>query len=324
VTPENPSVSAQELLTHREVTGHFELVAGARGVGRHIANPRVQKSGLAYAGWLAGTDPARVQVLGETESAYLASLDPATRRKNLEAFFGLRPALVVATRGERPHEDVLAAADATDSPVAVSTMRSSVSIHGIHTALDELLAARASVHGVLVEIHGVGTLLLGPSSIGKSECALVLVERGHRLVADDAVELSRIPRGDVVGRPAALLRHHLEIRGLGILNVRDLYGATAVRESARIDLVVELERWDEGTAYDRLGLDEEFHELLGKPVSRLRMPVQPGRDMGTLLEVAARNHWLKLSGHHSARAFARKLADGLGLDLNDEKPDEHG
>jgi HPr kinase/phosphorylase len=170
------------------------------------------------------------------------------------------------------------------------------------------------MHGVMIEVHGLGILLVGPSGIGKSECALVAIERGHRLVADDRVELVRMPGDRIVATPSPLLQHHIEIRGLGILNVRDLFGATAVRDEAPLDLVVELCRLDdEDASFDRLGIDERTRDVLGVAIPTLSIPVYPGRDMGVLLEVAARNQLLLRAGHHSARAFARRLHAGLGI-----------
>ena len=170
------------------------------------------------------------------------------------------------------------------------------------------------MHGVMIEVHGLGILLVGPSGIGKSECALVLIERGHRLVADDRVELVRLPGNRIVATPAPLLKHHLEIRGLGVLNVRDLFGATAVQDEAHLDLVVGLRPLEDGGEFDRLGVDEATRDILGVAIPALDVPVYPGRDMGVLLEVAARNQLLKRAGHHSAREFAERLARGLGIE----------
>ncbi len=301
-------VLVSALLAHPRLSPLVALRAGTEGLSRTVAHARVQKSGLVFAGHVTGMDPARVQVVGETEQSYLRTLDDVTRRVNIARYFALAPALTVVTRGAAPHDDLRLEAERSGAPLAVVEASSSDAIQLVHAALDELLAPRAMLHGDLVEIHGMGTLLLGPSGIGKSECALFLVERGHRLVADDRVRLTRPPRGGVVGSPEPLLQHHLEIRGLGILNVRDLYGATAVRAEVPIELVVELCPWDDAAPYDRLGIDDAFHVLLGVPVPMLRIPVRPGREMATLLEVAARNEQLKRDGHHGARAFVARLA----------------
>lgn len=301
------AVPVRAILEHPDLRTQLMLLAGEGGLDRKIGHPRVQKSGLVLVGHTQGVVPTRVQVLGETEISFLESLDPATRAARVAFLCSLHLSMIVVTRGIAPLPELAEHAEATDTPLISSPTRSSTTINTLHTVLDRMLAPRARLHGVLVEMYGVGTLLSGPSGIGKSECALFLVERGHRLVADDSVELTRLPDGVVMGAPAPLLRHHLEIRGVGILNIRDLFGATAVRDESRVDLVVELCPWRDDEAYERLGLDDQVIELLGQPISRLRIPVRPGRDMGVLLEMAARNHLLKREGVHGARRFAERL-----------------
>lgn len=313
-------IRVEALLRSDTLGGEVRLHAGGAGLGRTIDHPRVQKSGLAFAGHLPGLDPRRVQVVGETELGYLAGLTPDALERNLRAYFDVGPSLTLVTRGADPPGPMVAHAERTGSPLAVASARSSAAIHAVHAVLDRLLAPSATKHGVLVEIHGLGTLLLGPSGIGKSECALFLVERGHALVADDHVVLRRPPsalgaRVSVVGGPAPLLADHLEIRGLGVLDVRALYGFTAVREQAEIGLVVELCPWSDDEPYDRLGLDDAHCELLGVRVPLVRLPVRPGRELATLLEVAARNQILKARGHHAARAFATRLSAARGVPL---------
>jgi len=301
------SVTVRAALEHKDLRDKLVLYAGSSGLDRTIDHPRVQKSGLVLVGHTQGLVRSRVQVLGETEVSYLHSLEPAMRAERISFLCSLGISLIVVTRGVAPLPELVAAAERMGTPLVGSPTRSSTTINTLHAVLDRMLAPRARLHGVLVEMYAVGTLLIGPSGIGKSECALFLVERGHRLVADDMVELTRMPSSAVLGSPAPLLRHHLEIRGVGILNIRDLFGATAVRDEAHIDLVVELCPWREDEVYERLGLDDQVMELLGTKVSRLRIPVRPGRDMGVLLEMAARNHLLKREGVHGARRFAERL-----------------
>jgi HPr kinase/phosphorylase len=304
---EAPRVAVRDVLDHPDLKGRFSLEAGAAGLTRLVDHPRVQKSGLVLVGHTQGVVRSRVQVLGETEVSYLQSLSPELRSQRVAFLCDLGCSLLVVTRGVAPPAELVAHAERSGTPLIVSPKRSSATINDLHAVLDRLLAPRASMHGVLVEIHGVGTLLLGPSGIGKSECALFLVERGHRLVADDMVELTRLPSTDVMGAPNPLLKHHLEIRGVGVLNIRDLFGATAVRDEARVDLIVELCHWREGEPYERLGLDDQRVDLLGTSVEKLRIPVRPGRDMGVLLEISARNHLLKREGVHGARRFVEQL-----------------
>lgn len=308
-----PTTSVRTLAGCASLAPLLTVVAGEAGLDRTVDHPRVQKSGLGLVGHMRGISGSRIQILGETEISFLETLDAGTRAARVAAFLDLGLCAVVVTRGIDVPPEIVVAAERTGTPLLSASARSSATINAIHRELDELLAPRASVHGVLVDIHAVGLLLLGPSGIGKSECALFLVERGHRFVADDLVELRRAPDGQVHGRPSEVLRHHLEVRGLGILNVRDLFGATAVREEATVDLVVELCRWSDDGVYERLGLDDPTMELLGVPVPKLEIPVNAGRDMGVLLEVAARNQLLKRAGLHGARRFAGDLAAHMGL-----------
>ncbi len=308
--PPGPAATARELVILPPIAELLRVVAGAEGLDRPLTHPRIQKSGLVFAGHLHGVVPSRVQIFGETELTYLETLTPELRRERAALLFSLEPSLVVLTRDVQPPAEIVEAAVRTGTPLAVARARSSQAIAALHAALDGLLAPREWRHGVLVEVYGVGILLTGPSGIGKSECALFLVERGHRLVADDRVEIMSAPDGSLVGRPAPLLRHHLEIRGLGILNIRDLFGATAVRDEATLHVVVDLRSFERHEDVDRLGIDDVMTLVLGQDVPLVTIPVRPGRDMGVLLEVAARNQLLRRSGHHGARSFVERLEKG--------------
>jgi HPr kinase/phosphorylase len=314
IPPAATPTSARALLEHANLKKLLRLVAGESGLDRPIDHPRIQKSGLVLAGHKHGIAPSRVQILGETEISFLESLPAELRRERVDGLFAMRLSCVIVTRGVEVLPELLEGARRTETPLLVAQLRSSAAITSLHAALDRLLAPREQRHGVMVEIHGIGTLLLGESAIGKSECALFLVERGHRFVADDQVWLTRLPNNQVTAAPAPLLKHHLEIRGLGILNVRDLFGATSVWDEAVVDLVAELCPWREDDHYDRLGLDSLTETILGVEIPKLRIPVRPGRDMAVILEVAARNELLKAAGHHAARDFARRLSKQLGLD----------
>ncbi|RLB53659.1 MAG: HPr(Ser) kinase/phosphatase [Deltaproteobacteria bacterium] len=314
--PETVSVGA--LLQHDGLEGFVPVHAGAEGLSRAISHPRVQKSGLALVGHFAGIVATRVQILGNTEISFLESLDAKARDERVAGLFELGLSLVVVTRGGEPLPELVVHATRTGTALVATEYRSSRSITAVHCALDELLATTTTRHGVLVDIHGVGVLLVGPSGIGKSECALFLVERGHRLVADDQVILAVTPDGHIDGRPPSLLRDHLEVRGIGILNMRDLFGATAVRRQKHVELIVELFVGREGDEYERLGIDDQSQEILGVELPMLRIPIRPGRNMGVILEVAARNHLLKQSGHHSGRRFVEDLAEELGVETPPE------
>jgi HPr kinase/phosphorylase len=195
----------------------------------------------------------------------------------------------------------------------MSAARSSRTINMLHGVLDEKLAPTTTLHGVLVDVFGIGLLLIGKSGIGKSECAVELVLRGHRLVADDVVKCEWRPPGMVFGAPADMLRHHIEVRGLGVLNIKDLFGVTAVRDRKRIDIVVQLDEWDETREYDRLGVDDQHFIILSTAVRLVTVPVRPGRDMGAMLEMAARNELLRRAGKHSARELLARLEENAGL-----------
>ncbi len=304
-------VTAAELAADPELSVVLRKVAGDSGMARPIRHPRVQKSGLALAGHFFGVVPTRVQVLGETELSYLDALGGEQRSQAARGFFSLGLSSVVVTSNHEPGRALTAAAEATGTPLFVSEGRSSRTINAIHAVLDDRLAPQTSVHGVLVDVFGVGLLLLGKSGIGKSECALELVLRGHRLIADDIVKCEWRPPGIVFGAPADLLRHHIEVRGLGVLNIKALFGVTSVREKKRIDVVVRLDEWEADAEYDRLGLDEKFHTILGTPIRELIVPVRSGRDMGTILEIAARNELLRKAGTNSSLEFMGRLEQQL-------------
>lgn len=311
-----PTLLVSELLGDPELRVRLTLVAGHEGQDRVVAHPRIQKPGLLLVGHTHGVVPTRIQILGETETSYLLKLAPDERARAIRTFFSPRFALVVVTADDAAVRAALAhEADATGTPLAVSESRSSHTIAALHHVLDERLAPRTVIHGVLVDVFGQGLLLLGPSGIGKSECALELVMRGHRLVADDVVHCDWRPPGLVYGGAASLLRDHIEVRGLGVLNVKSLFGVTAARERKRIHLVIRLEPWADDSQYDRMGVDDRFTDILGVPIREVVLPVRPGRSIASILEVAARNELLRLSGVHSARDFFGTLSRTL---LGDE------
>lgn len=300
-------ISVANVLGEPRLGAMTEIVAGHEGLTRSIDHPRVQKPGLALAGHAHGVVPTRVQILGETEITYLEGMPPDEQLQRANGLFKLGLSLVIVTRGVSPPRSLLQAAQETDTPLAIARPRSSRLIQVVHSVLDALLAPSETRHAVLMDVHGIGTLLLGPSGIGKSECALFLVERGHRLVADDQVVLSVLPSEKIIGRAPPPLRNHLELRGIGIINVRDLFGANSVRAEKTLQLVVELCPWDSEEPFERLGLDDSTLEIMGIELPMLRIPVRPGRNMAVILEVAARNHILKASGRDGAQRFIQTL-----------------
>jgi HPr kinase/phosphorylase len=302
-----PKLTVRQLAEDPQLAVRLRQLAGEAGLDRPLRHPRVQKNGLALVGHHQGVVPTRVQVIGETELSYLDSLDHDARSIAARGFFSLGLSCVVVTGGQDPPRVFVTAADATGTPLFVSEARSSRTINSLHDVLDDRLAPQTQLHGVLVDIYGVGILLLGKSGIGKSECALALVMRGHRIVADDVVRCDWRPPGMVFGQPAELLRHHIEIRGLGVLDIRELFGVTAVSERARLELVVQLCEWNEKEEFDRLGVEDLHHTILGTPIRELRVPVRPGRDMGSIIEMAARNELLRRDGRHTAHEFLHKI-----------------
>lgn len=282
------------------------LCAGQGGLHREIGSARIQKPGLALAGYLAQIKLDRVQILGQTEMSYLESLGEEAP-KRVEALLSLGVVCVIVTAGVAPPLYLRQLADQLQIPVFATPLLSSLFIERITGFLRGALAERTSTHGVLVDVNGVGILIVGKSGIGKSECALDLIIRGYRLVADDLVEIAKLNDGILVGRAAELTKHLMEVRGLGIINIKDLFGVASVREEKRIELVVELVEWSPDEEYDRAGLDEERRSFLGVEIPFHRLPVRPGRNMTSIIEIAAKNHLLKLQGHHSAREFQQKL-----------------
>ncbi|MEZ4227034.1 MAG: HPr(Ser) kinase/phosphatase [Polyangiaceae bacterium] len=306
------SVEVRDLLDDPNLGLNVRLLAGSGGLSRRISHPRIQKSGLALVGHMHGIVPERVQVLGETEISFALTQPPDEQQRAARGLFSMGLSCVVVTRGVDPPRPFVEEADRTATPLVVCAERSSSAITAIHTLLDERLAPRSRIHGVLVDVFEVGVLLLGKSGIGKSECAMELVMRGHRLVADDVIECDYKPPGMIFGQPAELLRHHIEVRGLGILNIKDLYGVTSIRERKRIDLIIRLELFKKEGHYDRIGLDEHHTEILGVPIREVVLPVRPGRNMSSIIEIAARDELLRQAGHHPAREFVERLETATG------------
>ncbi len=288
-----------------------ELLAGAGGLERRITIPHTQKTGLALTGFDAYLREGRVLVFGESEIRYLETLKPPDRAAILHRVFAHDIPCLLVTQGLSPIAEVAIEAERASVPLLQTRAATPEAMARLTTVLDTYLAARGVIHGVLMDILGLGVLIIGESGIGKSECALDLVVRGHRLVADDAVELRCRAQSFVLGSCPELTRHHMEIRGLGLINVQDLFGVASTRSSKRVELVVQLERWEPGREYDRLGIDDDYYEVLGIRVPMIRMPVAPGRTLAILVEVAARNQLLRSRGHHAARKLVTRVNQRL-------------
>ena len=301
-------------LSIAELLGRAELgviaVAGQAGLVRTTTVPRIQKPGLALTGWPEQLHDGRVLVIGGTEIDYLRENDQA-RTVGIKTIFASDPACIVVCRGQQPPPELTEAAERAGVPVLVSSLATADFIALVTAWMADRLAPTTQLHGVLMDVLGIGVLMVGKSGIGKSETALDLIVRGHRLVADDVI-LVRRHNGQLAGRGAGILGHHMEIRGLGIINIKDLFGISAVREGKVVELLVEMHEWDAAVEYDRLGFDDEVEHLLDVPVPKLKLPVRPGRNIATLIEVAARNQLLKAQGIHSARAFRDHLEREAG------------
>jgi HPr kinase/phosphorylase len=301
------SVKVEQLASDPVAGLGLLLVAGQAGVVRRITVPRIQKPGLALTGYTEQVHPERVQVLGATEISYLERLSPEKRTAGITNLIELGPACIAITRGLAAPQEMLDLCEARGVALFTTPLMSSIFIDRITKYLEDQLSPTTSIHGVLMDVLGVGVLLLGKSGIGKSEAALDLVMRGHRLVADDIVDIRRRPPDNVFGSGSDIIKHHMEIRGLGIINIKDLFGIAAVRDTKKIELVIELVEWREDEEYDRLGVEEMTMSILDVEIPKLKIPVRPGRPTTSIIEVAARNQLLKIQGHHSARDFQDRL-----------------
>lgn len=310
---DTPSATVAVLLGSRaEALGlKLDVMGGAAGLVRPITSPHVQKTGLAFAGFEEFLHPGRVLVLGESEVRFLERHTPDEQSAIAARTVARDTPCLLSTGASPVPPAVVAVYDAAGVPVLHTAALTGVTIARLTVLLEDSLAERRMMHAVLMDILGLGVLITGESGIGKSECALDLIGRGHRLVADDTVEVRRRAESVIIGTCPELTRHHMELRGLGLVNVRELFGIASVRSSKRVEFVVQLERWEPGRAYERLGLDDVFSDILGVQVPLVRMPVAPGRSVATLVEVAARNQLLRARGFHAARTLARRLEDQL-------------
>ena len=302
-----PSITVAQLIRGAGDDLRLEVIIGGEGLHRPISNARIQKPGLALTGFTEHIHPERIQVFGNTELSYLRTLTPEAQRDIFSKLFASPLACLIVTKGLPVPTTLEDCCREQKLALMRTPLLSGTFIAQVQAYLEETLTATGMVHGVLVDVFGVGVLLLGKSGIGKSEIALDLIMRGHRLVADDVVNITHRHR-ELHGTGNDLIRHHMEVRGLGILNVEALFGVAAVRDRKMVELVIDLVEWDPGADYNRLGIEQEFTNLLGIDVPHATIPVRPGRNLTTIVEVAARNQLLKLRGHHSAEEFAERLA----------------
>jgi len=286
----------------------LKCIAGRAGLGRPITVPDLNRPGLALAGFYESFAWNRLQVFGRGECAYLVKLDAEGSRQSVETLFSYQIPCCIFTNSLLPSESFLAAAEAAGCAILTTSLNSSEFSGRVIRVLSDIFAPKTTVHGVLVEVFGIGILLVGDSGVGKSETALELIERGHRLVADDVVEIRCVNGSILMGQGAnKVIGHHMEIRGLGIINITHLFGVGAIRDKKQIQLVCQLEDWNPDKVYDRIGMDELTTDILDVKVPKLEIPVKPGRNIPIIVETAAMNERLKKMGYHSAKEFNQNI-----------------
>lgn len=277
-----------------------------------VETPEVNRPGLALAGFYEIFEKSRISIIGNAEHRYLLRLEEEDRKKKIRDYINARPVSVIFTSNLSVFDEFIDEAKKVGVPVLRTKEKTSPFMASIISSLNTHLAPRITRHGVLVEVYGEGLLLLGDSGVGKSETAIELVKRGHRLIADDAVEIKRVSAKTLVGSAPEIIRHYVELRGIGIVDVRRLFGMGAVKETEKIDLVINLELWVEGKMYDRLGLDEEKIDILGNKIPAITIPVKPGRNLAIILEIAAMNNRQKKMGYNTAEEFNKRLLEQIG------------
>ena len=287
---------------------HLEVLRGGAGYeDRAISTEDVNRPGLQLTGFFDYFDPKRLQVIGRVETTYLEGLTADQRRESFEQLLSQDIPALIISRGIDPFPECMEMADKYDRTLLRSQDTTSVLMSNIIAALKSYLAPRITRHGVLVEVYGEGVLLLGESGVGKSETAIELVKRGHRLIADDAVEIKQTATRGLVGTAPELIRHYIELRGIGVIDVRRLFGMSAVKEESEIDMVINLEQWKDGAMYDRLGLENLYTTILDVQVPSLTIPVKPGRNLAVIIEVAAMNNRHKKMGYNAALEFTKQI-----------------
>ena len=300
----------------REICGELEITALEPGSGSiSFQTPEISRPGLQFTGFYEKFSPKRVQLIGNAEMYYLYSLTPEQLADRMERFMGLHVPCIVCARGNKPPEILLEKARHYGVPVFITNRTTDRVGHEISSFIQKKLARRILLHGELMDIYGTGVLIRGESGLGKSETALELIKRGHRLIADDAVEIKRIGKDTLVGSAPELIRYYMELRGIGVINVRHIYGVGAVKPESGIDLVVKMEPWEDGKAYDRLGLTNETASFLGVSLPQVTIPVRPGRNLAVIMELAAMNNRQKKMGYNAAEALTAEHDRAIDLGL---------
>jgi HPr kinase/phosphorylase len=301
------AVKVRDLLARRGDPLQLEVLAGAAGLDRTITTVEASSPGLALAGYTGRFVGDRIHIFGETEIQYLADLDPGTRRARLEALFRFELPCVIVTKDQEAPAELSELAERAGVPLIRTALKTGEFYRRLRPFLDDAVAPATTVHGSLADVYGVGLLFVGRSGIGKSECVLDLVERGHRLVADDLVHITRRGNDVLLGRGHELSQHHMEIRGVGLVDIKTLFGVRAVRQQKRVEVVVRLEDWDNSREYDRTGLDGQTTEYLGVVLPIVTVPLNPGKNLTVICEVVAMSHLLRFAGVDTPRLFNDRL-----------------
>ncbi len=307
------TVSVEHFHTQHAARLQLKLVVGQDGMGRLIREGAVNRLGMALTGFIKYFAYRRVQLIGKSEISYFQSLDPATRQARIRAILDKKIPCIVFSRDNRPPSIILKEAQKAKVPVFISPIPTPRLVNLITLCLEEDFAPSTSEHGSMVDIMGVGVLIRGESGVGKSECALGLVERGYSLVSDDVTRLRLLEGRELMATSAEVTRTFMEVRGIGIINVAAIFGGRAIRTEKRLDLVVSLEEWDKVEEIERTGLDQQFYEILGLKIPLVRIPIRPGRDLAGLVQVAALDQKMKTMGQFSALEFNEKLMSRLKL-----------
>ncbi|MBQ6590242.1 MAG: HPr(Ser) kinase/phosphatase [Lachnospiraceae bacterium] len=290
--------------------------------GRKVRQSEVNRPALELTGYFDHFAAGRIQIIGLVEHSYIDQMEEQDEREMFEKLFSLDVPMVIFTRGLMPDETILEIAHRKKMPMYLTNQATSPFMAEILRWLNVKLAPCISVHGVLVDVYGIGLLLTGDSGVGKSEAALELIKRGHRLVSDDVVEIRRVSEVTLIGTAPEITKHFIELRGIGIIDVKTLFGVSSVRESQSIDLEIHLEEWDRNREYDRLGLEESYSEYLGNKVVCHRVPVRPGRNVAIICESAAANHRQKLMGYNAAQELYQRFQKNLMRKHSENDDDE--
>ena len=305
------SISLQKIIEHFKL----EIICQPGDLSECAITSRdVTRPGLPLAGFFEHMDTARIGIIGNAEHQYLSSMDSKARYESLSAYFSYHPAAIIFSSNNEIFDEVIRAAEEQRIPILRTSERTSPFSASLVSWLNVKLAPCITRHGVLVEVYGEGILILGDSGVGKSETAIELVKRGHRLIADDAVEIRRVSATTLVGSAPEIIRHYVELRGIGIVDVRRIFGMGAVKETEKIDLIINLEPWVQGKMYDRLGLDQETTDILGIEVPTTTIPVKPGRNLAIIMEIAAMNNRQKKMGYNTAEEFNKRLMAQMGVE----------